>query len=130
LTTDPTAAPAAPATRSSAGTGRGRLALLLGAVALVVLLAVVATMVLGGPGRQVETGIVVAVQATSLSNVEGFSIRTTDGRTVDFRVGSIENATQFPPGHLAEHKVSLAPIRVTYVQESSGPVAVRLEDAP
>jgi hypothetical protein len=123
LTTDPSPPPAT-------STGRQRLALLLGAVVLVVLLAVVATMVLGGPGRQVETGVVVAVQATSLSDVRGFSIRTADGRTVDFRVGTIENATQFAPGHLAEHKVSLVPIRVTYVQESGGPVAVRLEDAP
>jgi len=123
LTTDPSPSPAT-------STGRQRLALLLGAVVLVVLLAVVATMVLGGPGRQVETGVVVAVQATSLSDVRGFSIRTADGRTVDFRVGTIENATQFAPGHLAEHKVSLVPIRVTFVQESGGPVAVRLEDAP
>jgi len=123
LTTDPSPPPAT-------STGRQRLALLLGAVVLVVLLAVVATMVLGGPGRQVETGVVVAVQATSLSDVRGFSIRTADGRTVDFRVGTIENATQFAPGHLAEHKVSLVPIRVTFVQESGGPVAVRLEDAP
>jgi hypothetical protein len=123
LTTDSDEAP-------GAVSGRTRLALLLGAVALVVLLAVVATFVLGGPGRQVETGIVVAVEASSLSDVQGFSIRTADGRTVDFRVGTIENPTQFPPGHLAEHKVSLVPIRVTFVQESGGPVAVRLEDAP
>ena len=45
-------------------------------------------------------------------------------------MGAIENAASFPPGHLAEHKVSLVPVRVTYVQESGGPVAVRLEDAP
>ena len=105
-------------------------AILLAAVVAVVLLAIVAANVLGGPGRRVETGLVVAVQATSLTSVQGFSIRTQDGRTVDFRVGTLENGTQFPPGHLAEHKVSLVPIRVTYVQESGGPVAVRIEDAP
>ena len=120
------------ATDSARGplTGQRRLLVLLGAVALVVLLVVAATMVIGGPGRQVETGVVVAVQATSLSDVQGFSIRTADGRTVDFRVGSLENASQFPPGHLAEHKVSLVPIRVTYVQQPDGLSAVRLEDAP
>ena len=96
----------------------------------VVLLAIVVANVLGGPGRRVETGVVVAVQATSLTAVQGFSIRTQDGRTVDFRVGSLENATQFVPSHLAEHKATLVPIRVTYVEESGGPVAVRLEDAP
>jgi hypothetical protein len=115
---------------TAAGRAGRRLFILLAIAAGVVLLAVVAATVLGGPGRKVETGIVVAVEATSLSNVQGFSIRTSDGRTVDFRMGQIENATAFPPGHLAEHKVSLVPVRVTYVDEDGGPVAVRLEDAP
>jgi hypothetical protein len=129
-------APPDPAPASSADPARGsltgqrRLLVLLGGVAIVVLLVVGATMVFGGPGRQVETGVVVAVQATSLSDVQGFSIRTADGRTVDFRMGTVENATQFAPGHLAEHKVSLVPIRVTYVQTPDGLQAVRLEDAP
>jgi hypothetical protein len=105
-------------------------ALLVAAAIAVVLLVLIAATVFGGPGRRVETGVVVAVQATSLTDVEGFSIRTQDGRTVDFRVGTIEDATTFPPGHLAEHKVSLVPIRVTYVEESGALVAVRLEDAP
>jgi len=74
--------------------------------------------------------IVVAVQATGLTVVQGFSIRTADGRTVDFRVGRLENGAAFPPGHLAEHKVSLVPVRVTYVDEDGGNVAIRLEDAP
>jgi hypothetical protein len=104
--------------------------MLLAVVIAVIAVAVAAATILGGPGRRVETGIVVAVEASSLSDVQGFSIRTADGRTVDFRVGTIENPTQFPPGHLAEHKVSLVPIRVTFVQESGGPVAIRLEDAP
>jgi hypothetical protein len=117
--------------RSAEGIGAYlRLALLLaGAVAAVVLVVVVIT-AMDSPGRQVETGIVVAVRATSLTSVQGFSIRTSDGRTVDFRVGALENASTFPPGHLAEHKVTLIPVRVTYVEESGDAVAVRLEDAP
>jgi hypothetical protein len=110
--------------------GASRLVILIAAVAAIVVLAVAVTTILGRPGRQVETGIVVAVEATSLSDVQGFSIRTTDGRTVDFKVGTIENATVFAPGHLAEHKVSFVPIRVTYVDEAGSHVAVRLEDAP
>jgi hypothetical protein len=110
--------------------GRRRLVLLLVIAAAVVAAVGIAAVAFGGRGRGVETGIVVAVQAKSLSDVEGFSIRTADGRTIDFRMGALENATQFAPGHLAEHKVSLVPVRVTYVQESGGPVAVRLEDAP
>ena len=111
-------------------TGLGRLLVLGVLVVAVVVLAIAASTALGGPGRQVETGIVVAVEATSLSSVQGFSIRTTDGRTVDFRIVSLENAATFPPGHLAEHKVSLVPVRVTYVDGGTGHEAVRIEDAP
>ncbi len=109
--------------------GGRRLAILGAAVVGAVVLAAAAAALLGGPGRQTETGIVVAVQATSLSNVEGFTIRTTDGRTVDFRIGRLENAATFPPGHLATHKVTLVPVRVTYVIEDGADVAVRIEDA-
>jgi len=101
------------------------------AVAVIaVALAVVAANLIGGPGRRVETGIVVGVQSTGLTSVQGFSIRTGDGRTVDFRIGNLENGASFPPGHLAEHRVTLVPVRVTYVDEDGGHVAVRLEDAP
>jgi hypothetical protein len=110
--------------------GGRRLVILLGAVVAVVVIAIAAATLLGGPGRQTETGIVVDVQATSLSDVSGFSIRTTDGRTVDFRIGRLENAATFPPGHLAEHKVSLVPVRVTYVRDGGANVAVLIVDAP
>ena len=114
----------------STPSGSRRLVVLIALVAAVVVAAAAVSMVLGGPGRQVETGIVVAVQATSLSSVQSFSIRTTDGRTVEFRVGSIENAASFPTGHLAEHKVSLAQVRVTFIDQNGAHVAVRIEDAP
>jgi hypothetical protein len=116
--------------RAPARPGRGRLLLLGIAAVAAVALAAAAAMTIGGPGRQVETGIVVAVEATSLSSVQGFSIQTMDGRTVDFRIVSIENASIFPPGHLAEHKVSLVPVRVTYVDRNGAHEAVRIEDAP
>jgi hypothetical protein len=118
--------------RAKAGalTGARRVGLLAAIVVVAVVFAVVATIVLGGPERRVETGIVVSVQATGLTLVQGFSIRTADGRTVDFRVGRLENGAAFPPGHLAEHKVSVVPVRVTYVDQDGGHVAIRLEDAP
>jgi hypothetical protein len=107
-----------------------RAAALLGIAALVVLAVAAASLGVGSARREVETGIVVAVQATSLSDVQGFSIRTADGRTVDFRVTTLENVATFAPGHLAEHRVSLAPVRVTYVREAGANRAVRIEDAP
>lgn len=112
--------------------GAKRLAILLGLVAIAVFAASIAAFVVGGPGRQVETGIVVAVQATSLTDIQGFSIRTPDGRTIDFRIraGALETESSFPPGHLAEHRATLEPVRVTYVRASGANQAVRIEDAP
>jgi hypothetical protein len=96
----------------------------------VVAVAIAAATIFGGPGRQVETGIVVSVQATGITAVQGFSIRTIDGRTVDFRIEAIENAASFPPGHLSEHKVSLVPVQVTFIDRDGSHLAVRIEDAP
>jgi len=110
-------------------TGPRRWLVLIAAVGAAVALAVVVVATLGGPARQTVVGVVVDVRATGLTNVQSFSIRTDDGRTVDFRVGSLESGTTFPPGHLAEHRVSLQPIRVTFVTDGSTLVAIRLEDA-
>jgi hypothetical protein len=110
--------------------GSGRLLALITLAAVVVIAVAAVSMAVGGPGRQVATGVVVSVEATGLTAVQGFSIRTPDGRTMDFRIVATENAAIFPPGHLAEHKVSLAPIRVTYVERGADLEAVRIEDAP
>ncbi len=90
----------------------------------------VASSLLGQPAPRTEIGVVVSVDAVSLTDVRGFSIRTADGRTVNFRVGPLENGAEFPPGHLAEHAVTAMPILVTYRDEDGERVAVRLEDAP
>jgi hypothetical protein len=84
---------------------------------------------LARPADRIETGVVVAIDAVSLTNVRGFTLRTPDGRTVSFRIGSLENQAEFPPGHLTEHEATASPIRVTYRSEGTDLVAVRLEDA-
>lgn len=84
---------------------------------------------LARPADRTETGVVVRIDSVSLTNVRGFTIRTPDGRTVAFRIGSLENQAQFPPGHLTEHEATAAPIRVTYRTEGADLVAIRLEDA-
>jgi hypothetical protein len=83
-----------------------------------------------GQAPQTETGLVVAVDASGLTNVRGFSIRTSDGRTVVFKIGVLENGAQFPPGHLLEHAATGVRVVVTYRTEGSDLVAIRLDDAP
>ncbi len=99
------------------------------AVAALAALVVVATL-LGRPAPRTEVGVVISVDAVSLTNVRGFTIQTVDGRTVQFRVGQLENGAQFPPGHLGEHAATAVPIVVTYRDENGEHVAIRLEDAP
>lgn len=98
-------------------------------IALVAVAIVVATS-FARPGPRTETGVVIAVEAVSLGDVRGFTLRTTDGRSVDFALGMLENASQFPPSHLAEHQATSQPILVTYRDEGDARVAVRLDDAP
>ena len=110
------------------------------AVLLVAVIAVTggAALILGGAGgagsgaspRAYEDGVVVRVEATGLDEVQGFTVRTADGRTVRFRLGVLENGVEFPPGHLVEHQATAQPVRVFYVTEDGEPVAIRLEDAP
>ena len=97
-------------------------------IALVAAGAFLAT-TLGQPPRQAETGVVIAVDSTSLTDVKGFTIRTPDGRTVVFTLGPLENASQFAPGHLNEHVATAVPVLVTYRDENGQRVVVRLEDA-
>ena len=119
---------AGPARRERVEPASRRAVVLGGLVVAGIAVVLALAAILGGPTRRVETGVVVAVQATSLSDVQGFSIRAADGRTVDFRIGALENGASFPPGHLAEHRVSLAPVRVTFVDRDGAHVAVRVED--
>ena len=110
-------------TARTIGVGAG---LLIAAAALLI----VVSATLGQPPRQTETGLVVAVDSSGLTDVRGFTLRTDDGRTVAFRIGVLENGAQFPPGHLLEHAATGVRIVVTYRQENGERIAVRLDDAP
>jgi hypothetical protein len=99
----------------------------LAAAGVTLLAFLVAT--LAQPARQTETGVVIAVDSSSLTDVQGFTIRTPDGRTVAFRLGQLENGAAFPPGHLGEHMATAVPVLVTFRDEGGERVVVRLEDA-
>lgn len=108
--------------------GRGVVVGLGVLVALGALATVLATS-LGRAADRTEVGVVIKVDAVSLTDVRGFTIRTPDGRTVGFRIGALENGAEFPPGHLGEHVATATPVRVTYRDEGGELVAVRLDDA-
>jgi hypothetical protein len=109
-----------------------RRTIVVGAGLVIALVAGLAYVVISAaqPPRQTETGVVIAVDSTSLTNVKGFTLRTPDGRTVVFKLGQLENSSQFAPGHLNEHVATAVPVLVTYRDENGDRVVVRLEDAP
>jgi hypothetical protein len=108
-------------------TARRSLLFLGGLVAV----AVIAIALASGIGAQkVETGVVVAVDSAGLTDVRGFTLRTGDGRTIEFRIGQLQNPVQFPPAHLGVHLADGVPVRVTFEVVGDERVAFRLEDAP
>ena len=74
-------------------------------------------------------GVVIRVDSAGLADVRGFVLRTADGTELRFTLGRLENGDRFPPGHLAEHAATAAPIRVSYHLEGGTRVVTRLEDA-
>ena len=75
-------------------------------------------------------GVVIAVDASGLADVRGFTLRTSGGFAFTFVLGTLENAADFSPSHLAEHQVSSEPIRAWFRVASGERVVYRLEDAP
>ncbi len=84
----------------------------------------------GPPAGTVDiVGVVVAVDSGGLTDVRGFTLRTTDGQLHEFGLADLENGVEFPPGHLAEHQLTASPVRVWYRPGDDPPQAIRLEDA-
>jgi hypothetical protein len=108
------------------------------ALALVLVIAVTggAAILLGGSSGRGSSdaptldGVIVGVDSAGLDQVRGFSLRTMDGTTVEFTIGTLEDPTAFPPGHLVEHQATAQAVRVWYRTEGSNRVAIRLADAP
>jgi hypothetical protein len=82
------------------------------------------------PATSTATGVVVAVDSSSLTDVRSFTIREPGGQTRRFAVGALQNATEFPPGHLVEHIASGVPVVVTWRDEDGQATAIRIVDGP
>jgi hypothetical protein len=110
---------------------RLRLGILLAAVAAIT---IAAALGLNQPANHPETGevigVVVGVDSQGLGQVRSFTLRLPGGEQQVFSLRALENGTDFPPGHLAEHQATAAPVRVSYRVEGTERLAIRLEDAP
>ena len=111
------------------------------AVILVVVVAVTggAALILGGDGTRdggppadalTTEGVVVAVDARTLTDVRSFDLRTTDGTVVTFELADLRNGVAFPPGHLSEHMATASPVQVWYRTEGGVDMALWIVDAP
>lgn len=80
-------------------------------------------------GTNEVVGIILAIDSRGLSDVRSFSLRTTQGQVYEFDLAKLQNGTEFPPGHLAEHQATSAPIRVRYREQSGLLEALVLQDA-
>jgi hypothetical protein len=84
----------------------------------------------GPPGTTAIDGVIVAVDSAGLGSVRSFTLRRAGGETIEFRLDRLANATEFPPGHLAEHQASAEPVRVWSIEDGGAHYAIVLEDAP
>lgn len=84
----------------------------------------------GGEGERSAEGVIIDVQATSLTAIESFTLRTNDGETLVFAVAP--EAAQDPvegffPGHLRTHAVAVEQVTVYYEEQEGRLLALRLE---
>ena len=94
-------------------------------VALLVLLSVAC----GGGERSVE-GIITNVDAVSLTQVETFTVRDNDNNVLVFRIAPDATQNQedgFGPGHLREHALAVAQVKVFYRVEDGEFLALKIE---
>jgi hypothetical protein len=75
------------------------------------------------------TGIVTAVDSTSVGSVNTVTVRTAEGQTFQFDVARLDVNNGLPAAHLREHLASGIPIVVEYVIDSGRYVALRYNDA-
>jgi hypothetical protein len=102
-----------------------RLIRLTTAVALFAAAALIAT---GCTQQYGATGIVIAAQGPDSASVTNFTLRTYDGKTLQFKVGVLDLNNGLPAPHLREHLVNGVPIFVTYHMDNGANVATRYVD--
>lgn len=76
-------------------------------------------------------GVVVSVDQVSVADVRSFTLRTTSGEMLTFRVDRLDlSRGGFPANHLREHMATVTAVIVDYTDENGERIAVRVTDAP
>jgi hypothetical protein len=76
------------------------------------------------------TGLVVAANGPDVSSVTTFTLRTNDGQTINFVVGTLDVSNGgLPAPHLREHMAGSTPTTVYYRVENGQNVAIKYTDA-
>ena len=83
-----------------------------------------------GSNERSAVGVIIDVQATSLTQIESFTLRDDGGATLVFQVAP--EAAQDPqeglfPGHLRTHALAVEQVTVFYQEEGGVLLALRLE---
>jgi hypothetical protein len=82
--------------------------------------------------EQSVLGVIISVDAPSLTELRAFTLRANDGRELTFSVAPdahTELSEGFVPGHLRTHAVEVAQVRVFYREEHGELLALRLVHA-
>ena len=83
----------------------------------------------GGDGERSAVGVIIDVQATSLTQVEAFTLRTNDGETLEFGVApdaAMDPQEGFVASHLRSHASLAEQVKVVYREDGGELLALRL----
>ena len=85
----------------------------------------------GENSEKSAVGVIIDVQASSLTEIDSFTLRTNEGQTLVFRIApdarpDLEEG--FVPGHLRSHAALAEQVEVFYREESGELLALRLVD--
>lgn len=97
-----------------------------------IVIAAAAMVVVGcDPGVERVSGLVTRIDTLGVGRVQGFTLRTTDGTTLDFVFdgGTDLSAGGWPPDHLQEHLALAEGVAVEYRTDRGRRIAIRLGDA-
>ena len=83
-----------------------------------------------GPAPSTTAGFITEMDATSLTEVRSFTLRTPDGTVMAFRVGPLDlTSGGFPAAHLREHMALAQPVAVAWTERDGQRVATKVVDA-